>query len=82
MRNKKILGAIVRGALKSVPIGGVAVEAFNNIKHELRYGDIKEKPHNWLSIIIQLIITASIVYAFVTHRIEVDELIRLLLGVN
>ena len=80
---KGILKAIFRGIVKSVLIGNVIIEAIDNAKAkntiDLTTSEIVEKvekPHNWISIVTQLIIIAAIVYAFITKQITVEELIK------
>jgi len=89
----KFLGTILRAGVKSVPVGNVIVEAIENRKALKKIksegwleGELKlktvdglpTKPHNWISIAIQLIITGSVIYAFFTKQITIDKLIELL----
>ena len=87
---KGILKAIFRGVVKSFPIGNVIVETIQNYKakpllnvepsEQAEIVNKTEKPHNWVSIAVQLLITAGIVYAFATKQITIDKLIELLNG--
>ena len=63
---------VVRGAIKSLPLGNVAVEIAGNIKANKNE---TAKPHNWKSIVTQVIVIGAIVYAFATHLITLDQLI-------
>lgn len=82
MKNKfPILSAVFRGVVKSVPMGNVALQAINQVKHELAHKDsiVKpEKPHNWLSIATQVICIVAIAYAFATKAITIEQLLSLL----
>jgi hypothetical protein len=71
----QFLKAIFRGFLKSVPFGNVAVEIADNVT--ANSGDA-EKPHHYMSIIIQVICLAAVIYAFITKQITVEDLLRLL----
>lgn len=78
---KKIAAPVLRGLLKSVPFGGIAVEAVNNIKTEFdntKQIEDKPLPHNWISITVQLLALLAIVYAFVSKQITIDQFIDLL----
>lgn len=61
---------VLRGAIKSIPMGNVVTEVIGNIKSK-----DKAKPHNWYSIITQIVIVGAIVYSFATHLITLDQLI-------
>lgn len=81
---KKFIGPVLRGVLKSVPFGGVIVEAATNIQTEIQnknttdISEAKELPHNWLSITIQVITLLGIIYAFVSKQITIETFISLL----
>ncbi len=88
---KNIIKPFLRGALKSLPFGGAVVELSDNIKAEIALnknevparGSIDENgqmkaPHNWGTIIVNIIIAGVIVYAFVTKSITIDEVINFL----
>ena len=80
---KNVIAPVVRGVVKSLPFGGIVVESVKNIKTELenKKDDInqpKELPHNWLSIAIQLIVVAGIVYAFLSKQITIETFLDLL----
>lgn len=87
------LGAFVkpalRGAIKSLPFGNTALEVAKNVAHEVKHDRLKdtknytgierpETPHNWISILVQLLCVAAIVYAFLTKTITIEELVQLL----
>ena len=63
---------IVRGAIKSIPGGNIITEVIGNIKAN---NADQAQPHNWKSIITQLVIVGAIVYSFATHLITLDQLI-------
>jgi xanthine/uracil permease len=71
---KNILAPIVRGAVKTIPGGGIAVELIQNIGKENQ----EKKPHHWLSITIQILGIAAIIYAFLTKAITVEAFIELI----
>ena len=80
---KNILAPVVRGVLKSVPFGSVVVEATKNIQTEIqnKKDDInqpKELPHNWISIAIQMITVAGIVYALLNKQIDINTFLSLM----
>lgn len=75
---KKVLGnPIIRGTLKSLPFGNLAYEVAEQIKHatnpETKGGKL---PHSPVSILFQLVFLALIIYAFFTHQITIDDLMR------
>jgi hypothetical protein len=74
---KNIIAPVVRGAIKTIPGGGIAVELIQNIGK-----DKEEKPHHYLSIIIQVLGIAAIIYAFYTKAITVDVFLDLLRSFN
>jgi len=74
---KNIVAPVVRGALKTVPGGGIAVEVVNNYLHE-KTEEAPVKPHNYLSIAVQVIGIAAIVWAFYTKAITIEQLLSLL----
>jgi hypothetical protein len=67
---KKVIAPIVRGTLKTIPGGNIAVEIFQNFQGEKR--------HNYLSISIQIIGILAIIYAFITKAISIEQLLTLL----
>lgn len=80
---------IGRGVLKSLPIGNILVELSQNKKAKLLAEPIKDEngneikpelPHNYISIIIQILCVTAIVYAFVTEKIDIHKLLNLLLN--
>lgn len=62
-----ILKPVVRGAVKSIPVGNTILEVVNKIKDP--------KKHSWVSIATQIICIIAIVYAFVSHTITLDSLL-------
>jgi hypothetical protein len=78
MKNKGILAAVFRGVVKSVPMGNVALQAIKNVKHEIDHKDAiekPEKPHNWMSIVTQIVCILAIGYAFYTKMITIEQLL-------
>jgi hypothetical protein len=80
---KQFLAPIFRGVVKSLPFGGVIVESVKNIQTEIKnkndaINQPVELPHNWLSIAIQMITVAGIVYALLTKQIDINKFIELL----
>lgn len=80
---KELIGPVVRGVVKSLPFGGIVVESVKNIKTEIdnkkdEVNKPKELPHNWLSIAIQIICVAGIIYAFISKQITIDVFLELL----
>jgi len=86
---KGFLKAVFRGLVKSVPLGNTLIEIADNYKskpilnidseEQKKVFENIEKPHDWTSIIIQVIITSSIIYAFVTKQISIEKLIELII---
>lgn len=82
MKKTGFFGALIRGGLKTIPGIGPIVELIKNVKAE-RFnkdnpGAEKDLPHNYWSITIQVLGIAAIIYAFVTHAITIDDLLRLI----
>lgn len=82
---KNIAAPIVRGALQTIPGGGIVVQATRNITHELGNRDNVtvaindgKPPHSYLSIAIQVVGIASIIYAFYTKAITVEQVLSLI----
>ena len=78
---KKVATPVLRGLLKSVPFGGIVVESVKNIKTEIdntKTIEDKPLPHNWISILVQLLALLGIVYAFVSKQITIEQFIELL----
>ena len=86
MKPKKgILKAVFRAIAKSFPMGNAIIEAKENFLAKSTIDistkeivDKVEKPHSWVSISLQLAITASLFYLFTSKQITVDDLERLL----
>lgn len=86
----KTLGDICRGVFKALPIGNVLVELAQNkkaknlvteeIKDEAGNVIKRELPHSYVSIVVQLLCIAGIVYAFYTKQIDITKLLNLLLN--
>lgn len=75
---KRIFGnPLTRGILKSFPIGNWAYEIAENIKFSR---DPKNSgaplPHSPLSLLAQAVFLGLIIYAFVTHQVTIDDLLR------
>ena len=72
------LKPVLRGAIKSIPFGNVAVEIGTSIKEAVQGKnelDPSKPTHDWKSIITQLVALGLIVYAFATHLITLDEVL-------
>lgn len=67
----KVLAPIFRGVVKTIPFGTVIVEVTENL---LKKED-KKKPHHYLSIVIQFIVIAAIVYAFLSKQITIEQVL-------
>lgn len=84
MKRKGFLKAVLRGALKSLPFGNVVDEVIQNTKSNIESEILenglpsKEIPHNWISITIQFIGIAAIIYAFLNKQITIEQLIDLI----
>lgn len=76
---KNIIAPVVRGALQTIPGGGVIVQAGRNISHELNAEKEPgtQRPHNYLSIAVQVIGVACVVYAFTTKAITIEQVLEL-----
>jgi len=83
----KAFKAFIRGALKSLPGPNAIIEGIENIKAEkVKAENIteaieatnSEKPHNWVSIITQLLLTSAFIYLFVTGKLTFENLMKLL----
>lgn len=84
----KIAFPILRGVVKQVPIiGNPIAEIVTNLTQpktmvatiaDSTVQQIVEKPlkHDWISIIAQVIMALSILYAFLTKTITVEQLIE------
>ena len=70
---KSILKPVLRGAIKTIPYGNVAVEFFQNWKAENKLGE--SKPHNYVSMVTQILGWSALIYAFYTHVITLDQLL-------
>ena len=76
---KNYLAPVFRGAIQTLPGGGVAVQALRNISHEVNVAKEGEQPpHSYISIVIQVIGLAAIIYAFIAKIITIDELLSLI----
>lgn len=81
---KNIAAPVFRGILKSVPFGGIIVEGVTNIKSEFEnknktdVSEDKTLPHNWISILVQLLCVIGIAYAFITKQITIEQFLDLL----
>jgi len=72
---KEKLKAILRGLVKSVPIGNVLVETLENKK-----APIEEKPHNWYSILAQVGGILILFYMALKKEIPIEQLLEILRG--
>lgn len=70
-----------RKANKAIAKAMISGEILNNETKVKMVEGQPEKPHDWLSIAVQLIVIGSIVYGFVTKTITIDKLIELLNGI-
>lgn len=79
---KKLFAAIFKGAVKSVPFGGVAIEVLDTfIKTDEKENDpYLIKVQKWAQIVTQIILLICIFYSFLTKQITIDELIKLVNG--
>lgn len=80
---------IVRGVVKSIPLGNVLIEIIDNAKgkilnpEKIQVNDntsevVNTKPHQWRSIIFQLLIVSAIIYALYTRQIDINQFINLI----
>lgn len=86
----KLIKAVIRGILKGLPITGAAVEARENVK-ALKEGEpisapmlreIKPKklPHEWISIIFQVITAVLMLYGLITGVIDLQTVVNFFLN--
>lgn len=85
MRPFKIVGAFLRGAVKSFPLGNAVIEGVQNAKGvtkevitesgEVVKGAVKE-PHNWVSIITQAAFVGLIIWAVVSKQIDINQAVE------
>lgn len=80
---------IVRGIVKSLPFGNLLYEVGENVagsvineiaakeNPKLVGADGVIKPHNWVSIFIQFLCIAGIVYAFITKQITIHDVLNM-----
>jgi len=71
---KEKLKAILRGLVKSVPIGNVLVETIENKKAPTS----EDKPHNWLSILAQIGGILIIFYMSYKKELPIEQMLELL----
>lgn len=85
----KTILTIGRGVLKALPIGNILVELSQNKQAKNLTEPIRDEngneikpqlPHNYLSIIIQIICILGVSYAFITDKIDIHKLLNLLLN--
>jgi hypothetical protein len=72
------LKPILRGAIKSLPFGNAVVEIGESIKETVDNNakdSAKPLTHNWLSIAVQIIGIAVIIYAFFTKAITIEQVL-------
>tara|TARA_R110000868_G_scaffold308_2_gene2553 strand:- start:1016 stop:1297 length:282 start_codon:yes stop_codon:yes gene_type:complete len=73
------LKPILRGAIKSLPFGNAVVEIGESIKESVdnvKNDSAKPLTHNWLSIAVQIIGMAVIIYAFFTKAITIEQVLE------
>jgi hypothetical protein len=73
------LKPILRGAIKSLPFGNAVVEIGESIKEtvdNVKKDSAKPLTHNWLSIAVQIIGMAVIIYAFFTKAITIEQVLE------
>ena len=70
---KEKLKAVLRGLVKSVPIGNVIVESIENKK-----APKEEKPHDWLSICAQIGGILLLFYMSYKGEIPIEKMLELL----
>ena len=73
------LKPILRGAIKSLPFGNAVVEIGESIKETVDNNakhSAKPLTHNWLSIAVQIIGIAVIIYAFFTKAITIEQVLE------
>ena len=73
-----ILIPVIRGAAKSVPLVGTGLEIAQNIAASKEGAAPEDLPHDWKSILFQIISVGAIIYAFATHAITIDQLLKFL----
>ena len=74
MKIKNFIFSAVRGLIKgSLPGVSGAIEAVKNMNAKSE--GKTELPHNWTSILFQLVAAGAIVYAFTQKWINLDELL-------
>lgn len=84
MKRKGFFRAALRGLLKSLPLGNVADEIIQNTKANIESEILEngtqsvKQPHDWISITVQFIGIAAIIYAFLSKQITIDQFIDLL----
>jgi len=70
-----LLKPMARGIIKSFPLGNAIIEGVKSGKAQVNG---KPAPHNWVSILMQFICIGAIIYAFITHAISLDTLLKYL----
>lgn len=71
---------LVRGTLKSLPLGNWAYEVAENIRHAKNPDTRDTKaPHSAISLLAQAVFLGLIVYAFVTHQVTIDDVLKYIL---
>ena len=73
---KNFISPIVRGTIKTVPLGNVAIEIIDAVKE--RNKDIEKV----ISISVQILGICGILYALVTKQIDIEKYIDLLNAVK
>ena len=83
---KKIIIPAFRGLLKSAPGVGAVIEAVKNIRTSIKNANSVDKPeklpHNWVSILAQLIGLTAIAVAYFKGALTLENLLELLKGLG
>lgn len=78
---KEFVKPIIRGAVKTIPFGNLAVEVGTSIKESIvnkKTDSSKPLTHDWKSMLIQVVGLAAIVYCFYTKTITIDQLLSMI----
>ena len=69
---------VVRGVLKSLPVGNLAYEIADTIKaaKDPARAEGDKLPHSPISMFLQAVTLLLILYAFFTHQISIDDVLK------
>ncbi len=74
---------LVRGSLKTVPLGSLGYEIADTIKWfknrkklQAEGKEVPPPPHSALSMLAQTAFLFIIIYAFLTHKLSIDDLLK------